>query len=177
MKTIALLSAGLLLAFGQVAKAESSDTLLTEAQRAYLSGHVDEAKQKFQTVLALDPKNPTAQNYLRMIVAQEKNSEGAGPEKQLKALVLEKVELSDASLGAALKYLKLKAAQQSGDKIQVNFAIQLPAEFVMNQKVTLNLANIPFTEALHYLCDQVGIEYKIEKYAIVVKMKSPAAAR
>jgi len=169
---MAILSAGLLLAFGHVAKAQSSPTLLTEAQRAYLSGHVDEAKQKFQTVLDGDPKNATAQNYLRMIASQEKNSDGAVLEKQLKALILEKVDLTDTSLGAAFKYLKQKAAQQSGDKIQVNFAVQLPAEFVMNRKVTLTLASIPFTEALHYLCDQVGIEYKIEKYAIVVKMKS-----
>ena len=93
-------------------------------------------------------------------------------EKQLKALILEKVDLKDATLGTAFQYLKQKAAKQSADKILVNFVVQLPPDFTTAQRVTLNLANIPFTEALHYLCEQVGVEYKIEKYAIIVKMKS-----
>jgi len=169
MKILAILLVGLLLACGEGALAQSSQQLFSEAQRAYISGDVDAAKQKFQTVLELDPANAGAKNYLRMIAAQEKSDGGAQLEKQLKSLVLPKVEFKDATFGSALEYLKQRAVKQSEGKIKVSFVVQLPPDFVETQRVTLSLANIPFTEALHYLGDLAGVEFRIEKYAVIVK--------
>ena len=167
---------GLFLAFGAEAMAQSSQQLLNEAQHAYITGNIDTAQQKFKAVLELDPSNVTAQNYLRMINVNLKKDGGEQLTKQLKTLVLEKVEFKDSTFGSALEYLKQQAAKQSGGKIKVSFVVQLPPEFVESKQVTLNLSDIPFTEALNYLCELAGVEYKIEKYAVIVKRKASEAA-
>ena len=171
MKPLAILVLGLLLAGGEGARAQSSQQLFNEAQRAYVAGDVDGARQKFKTVLELDPDNTAAQNYLRMINTQYKNEGDKQLEKQLKSLVLTKVEFKDATFGSALEYLKQQTAKQTKDAVKVSFVVQLPSEFVDSQRVTLNLANLPFTEALHYLCELAGVDYKIDKYAVTIKKK------
>jgi len=176
MKTLAILVVGLLLACGEGAKAQSSQQLFNEAQRAYISGDVDGARQKFKTVIELDPANSSAQNYLRMINAQDKKDGSEQLEKQLKSLILAKVEFKDATFGSALEYLKQQAVKQSDGKIKVSFVVQLPADFADTQKVTLNLSNIPFIEALHYLCQLADVDYKVEKYAVIVKKKAEVPA-
>jgi len=176
MKIIAPLAMTLVLTLSQVAIAQSSQQLLTEAQRAYISGNAEVAKAKFQAVLKLDPENVSARNYLRMIATSEKLSDSAGTlQKQLQAIVLDKVEFKEATFGSALDYLKQQVAKSTGGKTQVSFVVQLPPEFVQEQKVTIDLASIPFTEALHYVCEMAGAEYKIEKYAVVIKAKGATA--
>jgi len=177
MKIIASLAVSLVLATTPGAFAQSSQQLLTEAQRAYIGGHVEIAKEKFQVVLQRDPENVTARNYLRMIATAEKAGGGTSPlQNELQSIVLEKIDLKDASFGSALEYLKQQVAKRTEGKTQVSFVVNLPAEFSQEQKVTLNLAGIPFTEALHYLCEMAGVEYKIEKYAVVIKKKAAAPA-
>ena len=171
-KTLAVLVVGLLLACGEGAMAQSSQQLFTEAQRSYLSGDAESAKMKFQTVIELDPSNTAAKNYLRMIASQEKKDGTGVLEKQLNSLVLVKVDFKDATFGSALEYLKQQAAKQSEGKIKVNFVVLLPPEFVETQKVSLNLANIPFPQALHYLGELAGVDFKIENYAVSVRKKA-----
>ena len=171
MKTLAMIVAGLLLVCGEGAMAQSSQQLFSEAQRAYIGGDVETARQKFQTVLELDPANIGAKNYLRMIAAQQKTDGNGQLEAQLKSLVLPKVEFKDATFGSALEYLKQQAAKQSAGKIKVSFVVQLAPEFAETQRVSLNLADIPFTEALHYLGELAGVDFKIEQYAVIVKKK------
>lgn len=173
MKKSLLLAFSLLLLFSRACPAQSVPQLYTEAQRAYMAGDVETAKDKFKLVLEMNPKHTGAQGYLRMIVAQEKRSGGGGDlQKQLQTLVLPKVEFRDATFGSALEYLKQQAAKQSGDKVKVSFVVQLPAEFSETQKATLNLTNVPFIEALRYLCDQANVTFSIEKFAVVVKKKA-----
>ena len=179
MKTLAILVAGLLLAIGEGAPAQnsasSSQQLFNEAQRAYVGGDVATAAEKFKIVVELDPGNVAAKNYLRMIAAQEKKDGSAAIEKQLKSLVLPKVEFKDATFGSALDYLKQQAAKQSDGKIKVSFVLQIPQETVDTRRATLALSDIPFTDALHYLCELAGVDYKIEKYAVIIKPKAAPA--
>ena len=180
MKTNAILAVGLLLAIAGGAMGQTSQ-LLTEAQHAYLTGNVEASKEKFQSVLQRDPENITARNYLRMIAVTEKQGGGPGQlEKQLTSLVLAKVEFKEATFGSALEYLKQAVAKQTEGKTQVSFVVELPPEFFETKKVTLNLANIPFTEALRYVCELGGVEYRFGKYAIVIQPKmapTPVAAQ
>jgi hypothetical protein len=153
--------------------AQGAPDLMTEAQRAYLRGDTQAAKEKFQTILARDPGNQTAQNYLRMIEALER-SEGSGSQlaKQLESLILPKVELRDATFGSALEFLKQQADKLSQGKTKVNFVVSLPPDFVETKRVSLNLSNVPFTEAMRYLGDLVEVKFSVEKYAVLVKPKA-----
>lgn len=172
MKSLLILLLSLWIVGNQFANAQSAQQLINEAQRAYSSGDVETAKQKFKSALEVDPSNIAAQNYLRTILATEKTSGGEQMEAQLKALILPKVELRDATFGSALEYLRQTANKESKSKTNVSFVVQLPPDFVETQKVTLSLNNVPFTAALHYLCELGGVDYKVEKYAVIIKKKA-----
>jgi len=170
MKTFPLVLLMTALVFiGQAAFAQSEQDLLNEAQRAYLQGDVDAAKQKFNLVVEMDPHNMIAQRYLGMIAVQEKSSDnpGASREKQLSNLILPHVDLKDASFSTALDYLKQSAAKL-GQK-DVSFVVQVPPDVAAAKTVTLSLSDIPFTEVLRYLGQLTGFKFTIDKYAIVVK--------
>lgn len=149
----------------------------TEAQRAYLAGDLRTAKEKLRLVLAMEPNHQSARSYLRMIAAQEaKAGTGGELQQQLKSLVLPKVELRDATFGAALDYLKQLAKKQTDGKIDPSFVVQLPDYFVKTKTVTLNLNNIPFTEALRYLGELAQVKFAVEKHAVVVKELSNSSS-
>lgn len=161
--------------FSQPARAQqvSVQDALTEAQRDYIRGDTDAAKERFQFVLELDPHNVTAQNYLRMIQTSEANKGKNGElEKTLTSLVIPRVQLKDATFDSTLDYLKQTAEKASGGKTKVSFVVQVPAEVATRTKVSLDLSDLPFTEVLHYLSELTGFKFSIEKYAITVKMPS-----
>jgi hypothetical protein len=89
--------------------------------------------------------------------------------EMLQSLMILSVEFKDASLGSAVEYLRRKAVVASGDKIQPYFVVQPGID--VSVPVTLNLTNIPFTEALRYCGDLVGGEFVVERYAISLKRK------
>ena len=154
--------------------AESAAKLMTDGQRSYISGDITTAKAKFGQVLAMDPQNKPAANYLRMIkAAEEKGGGGGSLQKKLNGLVLPRVNLKDTTFGTALDYLKQQAAKEG---TPVSFVTQLPADFLNTKTVTLALDNVPFTEALRYVGELAGVTFTIEQYAISVRPLEAKAA-
>ena len=152
--------------------------MLTEAQTAYMRGDLATAKSGFEMVYKIDPRNQVAIGYLLRIKAAEANKpKGNDQEKQLAALIVPKVELKEATLGAALDFLKKTVEKQSEGKLAVNFVVQLPDEQVKSQPVTLSLSNVPFTEVLRYLGGVAGLNFVYDKYAIIVKPMAAAPAQ
>ena len=152
--------------------------LMTEAQRAYIRNDLASAKEKFELVRRLDPSNKTAVSYLRRIIADElAQSVGKAPrnvtEEALKKLILEKVELREASLTEALDFLRQKGTQLGEGKVAINFVLKLD-EQTQNAKVTIALQKVPFAEVLRYVGELAGVQFLYEPYAIVVKPKGPA---
>ncbi len=158
--------------------ARAQASLITEAQREYAAGNYSSAKTKFELVLAADPKNVVAKNYLKMIAAAESQAgPGAKTEAQLKKLILPQVEIREATLDSALEYLRQQAAKASGDKLKPSFVLQPGVNSAA--PVTLRLSNIPFTEALRYVGELAAVQFSIDQYAISVRPKAasvPAAA-
>ena len=107
------------------ANAQSSSQLLAEAQREYLAGNLGSAKTKFQLVLASDPKNVAAKNYLKAIATAESQAgPGVKTEAQYKKLILPQVEIREATLDSALEYLKQAATKASDGKMKPSFVLQ-----------------------------------------------------
>lgn len=151
--------------------AAQQSSALSQAQRAYMAGNVDTAKTLFQKVLADDPQNVAAKNYLKAILAAEEQAgPGAKLEKQYQSLILPKVEFKDATLDSVLEALRQQASKASGGKITPNFVVQPGVN--TSAPVTLHLSNIPFNEAVRYVCTLVGAEYVVDRYAISIKPKS-----
>jgi hypothetical protein len=174
MKLLPVLAVIALFCSSEIARSQlTSHEILGEAQQAYLRGDTETAKQKFKLVLEMDPKNITAQNYLRSIAVQEKAGGGASDlEKQLQALIVPHVEFKDATFGSALDYLKQTAEKVSNGKTSANFVVKVPSDVVDSKKVTLNLSKVPFTEVLRYLGELTGFKFTVDKYAIIVKQQT-----
>jgi len=164
----------LALAVLPVLPAQAQTSLLSQAQKEYAAGNIGSAKTKFELVLAQDPKNVAARNYLKMIaVAEAKAGPGAKTEAQYKTLILPQVEVREATLDSTLDYLKQAAAKASGGKLQPSFVLQPGVN--ANAPVTLRLNNIPFTEALRYVGDLAAVRFSYDQYAISVRPKSGSA--
>jgi thioredoxin-like negative regulator of GroEL len=143
--------------------------LMAQAQRAYIAGDYDTAVQLFGQVVEMDPQNTLAIQYLRRIkIALE--AQGTPAQSAIGQIVLPKIDLRDATFSAALDFFKQEAAKQGAT---VSFVPQLPAA-QMEAKITLNLTQIPFLDALTYLCQLNSATYKVETYAIVI-LPAPAA--
>jgi len=156
--------------------APAQTPLVKEAQKAYLAGDMETAKQKFEIVLAEDPHNAAARNYLKMIaISEARAGSGAKLQKQLQSLILPQVDLREATLGATLDYLRQQAGKVSGGKIQTSFVLN--PEVSASTPITLHLTNVPFTEVLRYVGELAKVEFVIEQYAITVKRKSAPAAQ
>jgi hypothetical protein len=167
------------LCIASVAFAASLDVqdFLTEGQLAYQKGDLAKAKSAFEMVYKMDSRNQVAIGYLRRIKVDEQNKpKGNDQEKQLAGLIIPQIQFRDATIGSAFDFLKKAVDKQSGGKQAVNFVMQLPAEQVNTQTVSLNLTNVPFTEAVRYLAELAGATIVYDKYAIMVKPKSAAPA-
>jgi len=134
-----------------------------QAQRAYVAGDYDTARELFSEVVALDPHNTLAIQFLRNIRLRQAGIVTPSHDP-IKELVLQKVDFKNASFSSALDFLKQKAAEQS---VTISFVSQLPPP-QMDRAVTLSLSQIPFLDALNYLCQLNHATYKVEKYAIVI---------
>jgi hypothetical protein len=147
---------------------------LTDGQRDLLRGDLQGAKERFEFVLKFDPSNVTAKNYLHTIETQENSStKGSELEKTLGELVIPHVQLKEATFGTSLEYLKQTADKLSNGKTKVNFVVAVPQEVQATKTVTLDLTSVPFTAVLHYITEQTGLYFTIDKYAITVKQEPP----
>ena len=151
--------------------------LLTEGQTAYMRGDLDKAKAAFEMVYRIDSRNTVAIGYLKRIkIDEETKPKGNDIEKQLSSLVVPQIQFKEATLGSALDYLKKTVDRLTNGKRAVNFVVQLSAEQVSTQTVTLNLTNVPFTEALRYLGTVADLNFTYDKYAIIVMPKTAPTA-
>ena len=85
------------------------------------------------------------------------------------------VEFKDTSLQSALEFLRQHIASGSGDKLQVNFVLNVPPELA-NKRVTLQLDHVPVTEVLRYIGGLAGVSFEYQKYAILVTPATDLAA-
>jgi hypothetical protein len=171
-RTLVLLLAGFVISTLPALAQQSS--ILSQAQRAYLAGDIATAKTLFEQVVAAEPQNVAARNYLKAIQQAEADAgPGAAVEKQYQALILPKVEFKEASLDSVLDALRQQAAKASGGKIQPNFVVAPGVN--TSAPVTLNLSNVPFREVLRYVGELVKADFSVDRYAVTVKPKAGAA--
>ncbi len=143
--------------------------LMNQAQRAYLAGDYPTATDLFNQVLEADPNNTLATQYLRKIKLADAGVPQDKKKSAIEGVMIPKIEFKQASFSSALDFLKQQAAAQS---VAVSFVSELPPA-QSQQQITLSLTEIPFLEALKYLCQLDGATYKVEQYAIVI---TPAPA-
>jgi hypothetical protein len=150
--------------------------ILTEGQTAFNKGDYATAKGAFEMVYQMDPRNVLAISYLTKIKALEKGvPKAVDQEKQLAGLIIPKVQLKEATIGAVFDYLKMTAGKISDGKASVNFVLKLPDDVIKTQTITLNMTDAPFTEVVKYVAELANLNVQYQKYAVLVTPKGGAA--
>jgi len=146
-------------------KAISSPTL-ADGVRVMQEGRLDEARLIFEELLAQNPGNRGASNYLAQI--QNRQAAARKAEGRLSAVVFPSVNFEDQSLGDVLDHLTLEVAKRSEGKTALNFVRIIPPETARERKVNLSLQNIPVNDLLAYIGAQTGVQFVIEAHAVRV---------
>jgi hypothetical protein len=90
------------------------------------------------------------------------------------SLVIPEVNFNNATFASAVEYLKQQAEKSSGGEVIVNTVMLFPSGQDQRSKVSLDVRNIPFMEALRYICDQADADYTLEPYAIALTPRGSA---
>jgi tetratricopeptide (TPR) repeat protein len=155
--------------------AQGTPELLKEGQAAFLRGDLTTAQQHFESVYQIDPRNTVAIAYLRRIKLAQANKAAQTPsrEKEFAAMILPKVAFRQVALGDVLEALRQQCARLYPEKAPVSFV--LPEEKLASAQITLNLAQIPLTEALRYAAELAHATVTYEPYAVVIRPGSAGA--
>jgi hypothetical protein len=91
--------------------------------------------------------------------------------QRYQSLLIPRVTFADATFDSALLYLSKQAEGASGSAIKVNMVTLLPPGVAQSRRVSLDISNVPFLDALHYVCEQAGADFTIDTYALVITSK------
>jgi hypothetical protein len=144
--------------------AEDVNQMFQMGRAAYYKGDIELAYQLLTQVEASNPRHFETKALLAQIRAQKKAG-GTTVRKTYEALVLPKIEFTEVTLAEAVEGLRALSKTASEGKMIPNIIIKDPA---LNSKMlTLNLRNLPLTDAIQYLADLVGAHASYDKHAVI----------
>lgn len=146
--------------------AQSASQTYAQGVEAYNRGDADGARQKFKLALEIDRNFRPAVGMLNRMAAEKKQAASPTLAKTLDRTPLS-VEFSNTTLTSALEFIRSKVAEDSGNKLLLNFAVNLPPELA-NKKVTLKMDGVPVLEVLRYMGELTGVRFEKQQYAIMV---------
>lgn len=99
-------------------------------------------------------------------------SAGAYLTQKMDTIVFPTVAFENATIEEAIEYLRLKSKDLDTEepdptKKGVNIIIRT-GDAPAGASISLDLKNVPMSEALRYICDLAQMKYKVEAYAVVV---------
>jgi len=96
---------------------------------------------------------------------------------KIEKITIEKIDLQDVKLSDAINIIKdlCKKADPEGKGISISCISPKDDKgktFDPVVKNEINLANIPLKDLLRYICDETGMNYKIESFSVVIYPKN-----
>lgn len=171
-KTITLVIACALLspAFAQ-SPAPNADSLYKQGQAAEKAGDPVAAGNFYKSALKADPKHPDARFSLGQLKLNSGTIAAKGREEKFGSVMVPAFQLDGASLQEALEAFSAIIEKQSKEEVVPNFIVEDPKKQLADQKITLNLKNMPARAVLKYLLDQTGSKVRYDEYAVVIIAK------
>lgn len=174
-----LLAVALILLTVHPARAQTASQLYAQGVQSYNQGDAEPAKRQLQLALEVDKNFHPATALLNRITLERQAASASVPAATLSARTLERmtvpVEFKDTTLQSALDFIHQKIESVSNGKTQVNFVLNVPPELA-NKKITLQLDHAPVTELLRYVGELAGVNFQIQKYAVLVTPAAPGIA-
>jgi hypothetical protein len=160
-----------LLFFALTNLAAQQEEIQSEAVRAFQEGDYATAKSLFESLLAVDPKNPAARTYLRAIAVRE----GGRPTLlgALKNITIPTIDFRDVTVREAVAFVAQKVYELSGGQRSLNVVWIVPPETTEDKRVTLNLQNVPAAEVLRYIGEAAGLRFSYDALAVKIRAAPP----
>jgi len=177
---VSVTTAALLAAFFMTAAVPSAvagedlNAVYQQGRAAFYKGDFDTATALLSKVAAANPRHADTNNMLAYMRANYKPKD-LTLQKQYESVILPKVDFGDVTLTEALEGLKALAKTASNGKVVPNVIIR--GEEVAQRKLSLNLSNIPLSEALNYLGQLTSTKITYDKYAVILSsLADPSGA-
>jgi hypothetical protein len=152
-----------LAALPQARAADDIATMFQMGKAAYYRGDLELAHQLLTQVEQRDPRHFETRALLAQIRTGLKSD--GGLKRTYEGVTLTKVDFADLTLSEALDGLRILSKNASGGKVIPNFIVQ---DQTLNDKnVSLQLHNLPLTEAISYLAKVTGSRVVYEKHAVL----------
>jgi len=166
MKTkLLILSVVLAALITPAAKAGDDLHVTYEEGRAFFNaGQFELAREKLAVVAAANPAHVPTRAMLAQI-EQKLGPDNTMLRKSYSAVIIEKIEFSDAALDEAIEAVRILSKKASNGKVIPNLIMKDPE--VGKRPVSLNLANVPLSEVLSYLAKLAGAKLTYEKNAVM----------
>jgi general secretion pathway protein D len=93
--------------------------------------------------------------------------------EKMQKIIFPQIQFTGASVEEAIEFLRVKSAdldvfETDPSKKGVNILYN-PGENPSSASISLDVRNVPMTEALRYVTDLAGLRYKVEPFAVIVQ--------
>lgn len=159
--------AGMILAAGMNEARASDDlqALFQMGRSAYYKGDLEQAHQLLSQVAARQPNHFETKALLAQIRMKMKGGEGS-LKKTYAGVTLSKIEFVDVTLEEAVEALRSISKSASEGKVTPNVIIRDAS--LKDKPLSLQLSNIPLTDAIEYLARLAGARAVYEQHAVML---------
>lgn len=149
---------------------QSAQALFTQGLELYKKKQYEQALVNFETVLKRSPNSLYARSYIgkcKAGIVQGGNRNKDVLKEKLTKIVIPSLIFTEAPIGDVLDYLSQRTVELTNNKVTLNFIYRGTSEQRHNTLVTLNLKNVPMTQAIHYVSQVTHTAMKYEEHAVV----------
>jgi len=117
----------------------------------------------------IDPVLPTHLGPVATTTRTRERNVASSTYAKLERIIFPNIEFDDADIFSVIRFLNRLSKRCDPDKVGISviagFDKKTADELL---KVTMSFSNIPMSEVLRYLCQNVGLKYKIEEGAVIL---------
>lgn len=117
----------------------------------------------------VDPVLPSHIELSRTTTITVQRNIASSTYAKLERIIFPNIEFDDADIFSVIRFLNRLSKRCDPDKVGISviagFDKKTADELL---KVTMSFSNIPMSEVLRYLCQNVGLKYKIEEGAVIL---------
>ena len=154
-------------AFAQT-PAVSAESLYQKGLAAEKSGDPAAAGAFYTNALKTDPNHANARYSIGQLRIHAPAIAAKGREEKFGAVMIPLFQVEQATIQEATALLSAMIEKGSKGEVTPNFVIEDPKKLFTDQKITLNLKNMPAKAVLKYLTDQTGTKARYDEHAVVI---------
>ena len=146
----------------------SAESLYQKGLAAEKSGDPVAAANFYKNALKTNPNHANARYSIGQLKIHAPAIAAKGREEKFGAVMIPLFQLDQATIQEAIAALGILIEKQSKSEVTPNFIIEDPKKILTDQKISLNLKNMPAKAVMKYLNEQTGTKARYDEHAVVI---------